>query len=225
MIESLSCFYGYIQLIKDSTHILPNSSSSIDLIFTDQPNMITNSGVHPSLHPNCHHQIIFCHLRLKIDYPPPYERVMWSYKNANATLISRAVHEFDWENLFFGKNIHEQLNLFNTTVMNIFKNYIPNKIITCNDKDPPWINDEVKNLIKLQKVILNNYIKNGRKSEDYDLLTNTSQQLSDIINNRKASHYSHLTKKLNDPKTSNKAFWSILKTFVNDKKIPGIPPL
>ena len=109
--------------------------------------------------------------------------------------------------------------------MNTFKNYIPNKIITCNDKDPPWINDEVKILIKLQKVILNNYIKNGRKSEDCDLLTNTSQQLSVIINNRKASHYSHLTKKFNDPKTSNKAFWSILKTFVNDKKIPVIPPL
>ena len=31
--------------------------------------------------------------------------------------------------------------------------------------------------------------------------------------------------KLNDPKTSAKTYWSILKTFYNDSKIPLIPPL
>ena len=31
--------------------------------------------------------------------------------------------------------------------------------------------------------------------------------------------------KLNDPKTSAKAYWSILKTLYNGKKIPLIPPI
>ena len=56
-IESLTSTYGLHQLISDPTHILPNSSSCIDLIFTDQPNLVVDSGVHPSLHPNCHHHI------------------------------------------------------------------------------------------------------------------------------------------------------------------------
>ena len=30
---------------------------------------------------------------------------------------------------------------------------------------------------------------------------------------------------LNNPKTSAKTYWSILKTFYNGKKIPVIPPL
>ena len=51
----------------------------------------------------------------------------------------------------WGKNIHQQLNLFNMTIMNIFNNFIPNKTIKCDDRDSPWINDEVKNLIKLQR--------------------------------------------------------------------------
>ena len=38
------------QLISDPTHILPNCSTCIDLIFTDQPNLVVDSGVHPSLH-------------------------------------------------------------------------------------------------------------------------------------------------------------------------------
>ena len=35
-IESLSTFYGLNQLISSPTHILPTSSSCIDLIFIDQ---------------------------------------------------------------------------------------------------------------------------------------------------------------------------------------------
>ena len=38
-IDSLTTTHGFKQLIADPTHILPQSSSCIDLIFTDQPNM------------------------------------------------------------------------------------------------------------------------------------------------------------------------------------------
>ena len=41
-------------MINDPTHLLKSSSSCIDLIFTSQPNLITESGIHPSLHPNSH---------------------------------------------------------------------------------------------------------------------------------------------------------------------------
>ena len=32
--------------------------------------------------------------------------------------------------------------------MNIFSNFVPNKLVTFNDRDPPWMNDFVKNKIK-----------------------------------------------------------------------------
>ena len=35
--ESISLLYGFSQLISEPTHILQNSSSCTDLIFTDQP--------------------------------------------------------------------------------------------------------------------------------------------------------------------------------------------
>ena len=47
-----------INTTEGPTHIQTSSSSCIDLIFTNQPNVSVNSGVHASLHPNCHHQII-----------------------------------------------------------------------------------------------------------------------------------------------------------------------
>ena len=88
-IDSLMTTHGFKQTISDPTHILPNSSSCIDLIFTDQPNYVIDSGTHP-LHPNCYHQITFCQLNLKVDYPPPYERLVWNFKKSNNDAIKKS---------------------------------------------------------------------------------------------------------------------------------------
>ena len=52
--------YDFQQLISDPTHFFPKSSSCNDLIFTYQPNLMVDSGVHPTLHTNSHHKIIYC---------------------------------------------------------------------------------------------------------------------------------------------------------------------
>jgi len=59
---------GFSQIINEPTHIQAKNSSCIDLIFTDQPNLSVNSGVHTSLHPNCHHQIVHSSFNLNIYY-------------------------------------------------------------------------------------------------------------------------------------------------------------
>ena len=74
ILESITSKFGLYQLINEPTHLLENYSSFIDLIFTSQPNLVVESGVHPSLYPNCHHQIYFAKLNLMISYPPPYSR-------------------------------------------------------------------------------------------------------------------------------------------------------
>ena len=63
-------------------------------MFTLQPNLI--SGVHSLLHENCHHQIIYAKLNLKIFYPPLYEREIWHYQKANIENIRKAIDQFPW---------------------------------------------------------------------------------------------------------------------------------
>ena len=43
--------------------------------------------------------------------------------------------------------MNKQVFVFNETIMNMFKNFIPQETITCNDKDPPWMNNQIKTLI------------------------------------------------------------------------------
>ena len=51
-----------------------DSKSCIDLILTDQPNLGIENGVHPSLHEQCHSQIVYGKLSVSNISPPPYIR-------------------------------------------------------------------------------------------------------------------------------------------------------
>ena len=48
VIENISSQFALHKVINEPTHILETSSSCIDMMFTSQPNLITESGVHPS---------------------------------------------------------------------------------------------------------------------------------------------------------------------------------
>ena len=84
-------------MINEPTHLVESSSSCIDPIFTSQPNLITESGVHPSLHPNSRQQNIFAKFNLEIHYPSPYFRDAWNYQDAITDLIRRATNMFHWD--------------------------------------------------------------------------------------------------------------------------------
>ena len=81
-------------------HKANNSSTCIDLIFTSQPNLMIEFGVHPFLHPNRHHQIAYAKFNIKIHFPPPYLRKYWHYKDANTELIKTAIEKINWQRTF-----------------------------------------------------------------------------------------------------------------------------
>ena len=66
-----------------------------------------------------------------------------------------------------------------------------------------------------------------RKNRDFDIgiLNKLSEDLTNAITNSKLAYYRRIASKLNDPNSAPKTYWSILKSFVNGKKIPLIPPI
>ena len=115
--------------------------------------------------------------------------------------------------------------MLNTYILNICQNYIPNEVITINDRDQPWITPTIKLQITKKNMLYKKFIQNGRKIADLDSLQEARSALKDLIQESKTKYYNRLSAKLSDPKTSSKAYWSILKSFFIDKKLPVIPPL
>ena len=110
-------------------------------------------------------------------------------------------------------------------MLNIFPNFVPNKYITIDDKDPVRMNETVKSKMKAKNILYKKYIQNGTFESDFIFLENLTTELNELISSTKASYYENLGKKLNNPLLQAKAYWSILKTFYNDKNIPLIPSL
>ena len=96
---------GFQQIIGKTTRIPNTSSFYIDLIFTSQSYLTTDSDVCSSLHPNCHHQIVFAKLNLHFVYLHlVYQRSSTTEKKTQDLL------DFNWEepsNNLTGKEIFE----------------------------------------------------------------------------------------------------------------------
>ena len=224
-IDTITSQFGLQLLINEHTHLTANSSSCIDLIFISQPNLVMESGVHSSLHLNCHHHIVFAKINLKICYPPSYEREIWHYENANAGLICRSIDQFPWHNRFSNLDVNQKVHLFNQIIKNILCNFIPNEAVTCDDRDPPWINNKIKGLIQEKNIAKKCYFQNNKDIQLFRRFQFIQNLLTATIEKSKEQFYYQISTKLMDPTISPKAYWSILKTFLNNKKLPYIPPI
>ena len=186
-LETTTTIYGLQQLIDEPSHIRKNSSSCIDLIFTNQQNLIVNRGTHHFLHENCQNQFTFAEARLRVEYPPPYKHHLWNGAKANVNPINKAISQFNWQRSVTNLPIHKQVNLFKSTLMNIkstlinFSNFIPSKTITFNDQDPPWLGEKIEVKIELKNMVYKEYVKNGRPEALYYLLQNLTSEISSYI--------------------------------------------
>ena len=140
---------------------MAQSSFCIDLIFTDQSNLIVDSDVHLSLHSNFHHQITYCKLNFNIKYPLPYEHLVWDYNKANVESIKESIESVNWELTFSNKSVHKQVSIFNETLMNTFSKFTTNKPF--DDRELLWINGFVESKIKWKTQFHNTYAKKGYK--------------------------------------------------------------
>ena len=140
--------------------------------------------MHSSLHPNCDHQITYAKFYLKSYYPPPYEREIWHYEKANVDQIRRSIAEFSWERCFANTSVNKKVHMFNKTIKNIMSNYIPHEIITCDDRDPPWI---IK--ISDKNHAYKSYIRNDKSLQFFNQFQFLQTKLSSLIEESKNQRY------------------------------------
>ena len=147
--EPLTSDLGLNQLISEPTHLMGSSKSCIDLIFTDQPNLVIETGVHPSLHEQCHHQIVHRKLSVSNIAVPPYTRRIWYYDKADFVNIMKSIEMFRWqEHIDKIACPKDQVKLLNEVLLNIYSNYIPNQVKTIRPRQAPWITQSVKKFLR-----------------------------------------------------------------------------
>ena len=97
-------------------------------------------------------------------------------------------------------------------------------MVLFDDRDPPWMNKEIKKLIYEKKNIFNCFHRNNNK-QLLDRQKDLQTQLNFLIEKSKRKYYSWITSYLSyllllsDIGKSSKTYWSILKNlFIGQKK-------
>ena len=179
-LDSLTLSTGYNQIIDKPTHVINISMSCIDLIFCTNQSVISNHGVDVSIFDKCHHNIIYCKINIRVPLPPTYVREVWDYEKANIGNINKAISNFDWNKAFENLSVDEKVDLLNKTLLNIFRNYIPNKKIKCDYRQSPWMTGNIKSLKERCKLTIIFY-KNGQRKSDYDKVLEKSEECTKQI--------------------------------------------
>ena len=180
------------QLIDQPTNIESTGVSCVHLTITNQPNLFVDYGIHSSLDNFCHHQIIHSKVNVSVPSPPPYRKQVWDYSKADEEEIWNTLLNIDWSFKFLDLTVDEMTSVFTASVMDIMLRYIPNKMIKCHDKDPPWITPEIKTAIKRKHRVYNKYVRQDRKPEEWEYVRVTRNETSKIITDAKETYFASL---------------------------------
>ena len=142
----------------------PEKPSCIDLIVTDQPNIILDSGTRASPDPFCHHQIIYCKANFRMP-PTLFARKIWHFNRANTVAIKKSMTSFPWiQHLSLNSNPNWQVKTF--ILLNIMSNFVPNETKRFVPRDPPWINKPLKSMLNRKNRLYKRYKRHGYREED-----------------------------------------------------------
>ena len=130
---------------------------------------------------------------------PQYQQLIWDYKKADSKIIRKAFDLLNWERLFDQEDINAQVTAFSETILNVFRNHVPNMYITVDDQDPVWMNETIKTKIQIKYELYKKDIQNGRFESDFVFLEHLINELNEIISSKKDLYYENLAKKLNTP--------------------------
>ena len=167
-IDNLLSSVGLSQIITEPKIFEPNKNPScIDLIITDQPNLILDCGTRASLDSYCHHQLIYCKVNFRIPHPPPFERKIWHFNRANTAAIKRSMNSFPChQHLNTITDPNWQVKTFTHIFLNIMSNFIPKGIKRFVPRDPPWISEPLKTMPNRKIRLFKNYKKHCYKAVD-----------------------------------------------------------
>ena len=101
------------------------------------------------------------------------------------------------ENLsaFENLSVDEKVDFLNKTLLNIFRNYIPNKKIKCDYRQPPWVTDIIKKYLKQRCKLTKFFYKNGHRKVDHDKVLEKSKECNKQILEAKKTYIIKMTKK------------------------------
>ena len=217
---TLSTILNLTQLINQPTR----GNHLLDIILTNTPDLFCDSGVYPLL-PDFDHCPIYGKFNITYNSSKPYKKRIWKldegkYEDLNIFLNDK-LHDYDL--IFPNNDINACVKTLTDTIIEGMDRFIPSKEIRIKPKDKPWFTPNIRNLFRKCHTLHKR--KNLTNNEnDIERYQNARHMAKTAFRNARRDYYNNLNEKIENPETTTKTFWKLLKNIMN-KNSSGIPTL
>ena len=216
--------FGLQQLICEPTYHTNTSANLLDLVFTDSPCYITDSGTLPPIGTS-KHSIVYCKTKKTRICEKPYKKEIWKYHEADIEGLNIAIGDFPFADILDESNdANHAAEIWTHLVLQIAKEYIPQHSIKICPKDKPWINKDIKTCIKTRDRLFRKY-QRSKREEHLDLYKKVKEEVNHKITSAKMTYKQKIVEKLQNLQNSPKRFWAVAKEVYGNKTNSGIPTL
>ena len=141
---------------------------------------------------------------------------IWYYDKADFMAIRKSIEMFAWqEHLGNITCPNEQVKLLNEVLLNIYSNFIGNKVKRFRPREAPWIAQAIKNFLRKKNHAFKSFVRNGRPVDKLEGMQNMISEGTRLIEEAKQNYFLKAGKTLANPETSSKTYWSLINTVLN----------
>lgn len=168
------------------TYHRPDSDSWLDLILTNDLNRIKCHG-QLSVSGISYHDLIYVEFNLKAKLFKDKEYlVVRSFKNINLAELKAQCNDLQWDNLCLTDSLDEKVEILENNIISVYDKYVPERKVLKRKNPCPWINADLKSVMKERDLLYRRYVKNKNEFnwEQYRVLRNrVKRMLRDARNN------------------------------------------
>lgn len=204
-----------IQHVKQYTRIRENQEPSLlDLILTNEENMVNNIAYNTGLGKSDHLSLVFdfnCYIEVMkdVDSLQKYNFFKGDYEAVITTLQNK-----DWENELHGLDLSQSWSCFAEFIIKLIEKYIPvSKARGKGDKKNLYVNRSSLNAIRNKQRKWTKY-KHCMTQENYDVYKSARNNVITELRRAKYMYEKDLTAKIKD---ENKLFWSYVRSKTKTK--------
>ena len=217
--------YNLHQLVRLPTRITNTSSSCIDLIITQSPDIIKKTDVAP---PFCSdHSTPYVYVNQESKRNTSFERMIFNYDKLDKEKFIALLNDVDWNNILTNSPIDESCNLLTTILMETAKKCMPSKIVKIRPRDASWMNIDTRRMLKKRNEI-HKEAKRTNTQANWHRFRQYRNLVIESIKTRKKDYFEELNELVCRPdKFGTKQWWKLVNTFLNKKGMhtEEIPPI
>ena len=212
-LSTIMSTYSLSQMVTHYTHVHHNgATSTINLLFTSNPQLIGNCSTIPALS-NSDHLGLFIHLNLKSAAPTKTKsRSVWRYTLADWDKACELIEATNWTSLLDNNDIDKSWHNCRNAFINIMEQCFP-KATLLPRRNRPWLTKKLIQAIRRRNVLY----KRAKTTGNYSKYRSYRNKAVSYLRQAKKAYFQKL-----NPKCA-KDFWKASKLL--NATVSSIPTL